>query len=227
MELSFGNCALGCGFGILEGGLCGSCRERLEHELDRFASLRRCEICGAPMLFGDAACAHHGPAWYIDRIGSYRSTLRHVLLAYKKGGDRRLAPVIANLVHDRLSRAWDFLPSSTILVPVPCILASRRRRGWDQMELMVHNLVQTHGYRMARLFVRTGTGEQKALPRQRRIGEASHNYRLAEGPPELYAPRTVIVVDDVMTTGASLRTCLDLASHVFPCKVQGLCVAMH
>ena len=60
-------------------------------------------------------------------------------------------------------------------------------------------------YKVLKILERTGEGEQKKLSKQERLGTQEVAYRLKENVSQI--PESVILLDDVVTTGATLEKC--------------------
>lgn len=107
-----------------------------------------------------------------------------------------------------------------ILVPVPLGKARRKERGFNQVEELIRHAQKSCGGDMdASLLIRVReTVSQVSLPK----AEREANMRGAFGSTRPADPhRTYIVIDDVVTTGATLQAAIDAltaagASHVIP-----------
>ncbi|MFP3959516.1 MAG: ComF family protein [Spirochaetaceae bacterium] len=93
-----------------------------------------------------------------------------------------------------------------LVVPVPASPAGRRRRGFDQSFRLARILERRYGAAVCRALRRTGRRQQKQLDYEAR----SRNLRGAisvarRRQPTL--PKTVLVLDDVFTTGATVNEC--------------------
>jgi ComF family protein len=121
------------------------------------------------------------------------------MAAYKTRKRRSLAPFFAELFARSIERDW---PGRTI-VPVPPRPGKTRRRGWDQVEEIARHL-ERRSCAVARLLERRPSDEQKRLGRGERGANAKRAYFLR---PEASSPRLVLLIDDVVTTGATLDAC--------------------
>ena len=137
----------------------------------------------------------------IERIRSvapHSGVGRSILAAYKFGGLVGLAPFIASRMSEVAPGAGD----SGCVVPVPAARFRQRLRGFDTAEDLARLLSGWTGWPL-----RTGSLVRAGHGRQRGKGR---NTRLAD-PPVIEAREkhegTVLVVDDVVTTGATLTTC--------------------
>jgi ComF family protein len=106
-----------------------------------------------------------------------------------------LAEGMADLVGTDAADAID------VVTWAPTTTARRRRRGFDQAELLARRVARLLGRPCRRLLVRVPGSPQTGLGRaERRVGPRFAFAPAAARPP----PRRVLVVDDVVTTGASL-----------------------
>lgn len=98
----------------------------------------------------------------------------------------------------------DFTKRSTIVVPVPLGATRKRERGFNQVETVVRQALNQHEFILdAALLIRTReTASQVSLSRLERESNMRGAFRAAHtvDPSHLY-----IVVDDVVTTGATLQ----------------------
>jgi len=161
-----------------EAGLCGRCGHRL-------AALEPLRGAGPPGVDRAwSAAAHEGVA-------------RDLVVALKF---RRLLPV-AGLMADRI--AWlapgDMLSGE--VVPVPTSPLRSLVRGFDPAGEIAAALAQRTGLPLRPCLDRSGSGRQVGRRRVERLGRPP---RIQAGGP---APRSVVLVDDVLTTGATVSAC--------------------
>ena len=148
-------------------------------------------------------------------VGNYAEPVRSVLLAYKERGLRVLAPALGGA----LARAVDTAapPGPVLLVPIPSPAAAVRARGGDHMARLAASAATA--LRRTGRWVRVGqvlaahggrpdsVGLDAASRRANRVGA----FRV-RSPAALHggAGPSVVIVDDVVTTGATLAE----AAHV-------------
>lgn len=223
MKHGYGFCRLCHNFNKLHNYVCPLCVARVEALLYQGA---RCTKCGHPLLHGDAVCQCDRNSPFILRIAVYAKEMRHLLLRYKKTGVKRLGYFLAALI-------TRYVPVglTLIIVPVPCSRTSLKIRGWDQMAYIAKIIEHTTTHTVCLLLERRGDSAQKDLPKAQRLTTAPHSYFLNRNQLQLDARQidachAVVVIDDVMTTGATLVTCIAKIKTVIAKPVFGLCLAM-
>jgi len=183
--------------------LCQACRQELSPESRLLAGSSA--DGGAPVRY---AVGFEGPA----------QALVHAL---KYGGRTSIAAELAAL--GRPAAASLCLGGIDALVPVPLHGVRRRERGFDQTELITGALTSLTGVPTDTGCLRRtrATGSQTALPREGRL----ENVRGAfEGRPATCRGRRLLLVDDVVTTGATLASAASALENAGAALV--LCMAV-
>ena len=152
---------------------------------------------------------------------AYEGPLEKAVHRFKYDGWRALAPVLADLVEDRLLA--DARPD-LLVVAVPLHRRRERARGYNQSELLAAELRSWFGLAApdGRLCRQRNTPPQVGLDRLRRYANVDGAF--AWQGPELTG-ETVVVVDDVTTTGATLEACASALRAGGSGRVLGLTVA--
>ncbi len=128
-----------------------------------------------------------------------------VVSAWKYHGLRGLAWPLSRLAVSALSLAISSSRADPLLVPIPLHDRRRRKRGFNQAELLACLLQEEAGFMIDRgLLVRCrATAQQARIPdpesRRRNVADA---FRV-QGTP--VSGRTIILLDDLVTTGATVR----------------------
>ena len=197
-----GRCAA-CG--VRAETLCRRCRVALAH--GRYAA--------GPRLVRPSPCpAHMPPCWAAAGLDG---VLRVLLTAYKDADRRDLAGVLAPLLAAAIRAAMEAprLPEaqpdgprpSVHLVPVPASGRSRRRRGDRPLESLVVGAAELlpGPVRVIRVLrpVRA-TRDQAGLDAEARRVNLAGAMALAPGAVDLLSGHRVVLVDDIVTTGATL-----------------------
>jgi len=219
--------------------LCGALLERPGERLVCGACLaglavRRgpvCPCCGRFLeTAGDPApcgrCLDRPPAFSRHRsAGRHDGALRDVLLLYKYG---RLAPLgrdLAAFVERSPAAGEDLWTGLDAVVPVPLHRTRRRERGFNQSEIVARCLARERDLPViGRALVKT-----RPAPPQTSLaaGERAANVRgaYAVRDPGRIRGLTLIVVDDVFTTGATIGECAAALKGAGAREVRALTVA--
>ena len=185
--------------------------------------------CGVPLGTGvPAPCGRCrrglSPLARGASLGPYEGTLRGVIHDLKYRGRRRLAPVIARaLLAEPAARR--VVQPGAILVPVPLHPRRFRERGFNQAELLARAVGGSTSTPVVTgaLVRRKDTPSQSGLTaaaRRRNVNGAFVVRRRAA-----VGGRVVVLVDDVFTTGATIRACAQALLSAGATEVRSLTVA--
>ena len=185
---------------FFRGGVCGRCWDALPSP-----EPERCARCDETLPGGAGAeecgrCILDPPAFATLRSAApYRGTARDILLAFKFRGADYLAPRMVEAMRRRLDA-----PEADEIAAVPATPRARRARGYHPAEMLAASVARRLGVAFAR-GRRVKTRDTEVQSRLA-LSERARNVRRAyavRGRPA----RRVLLVDDVVTSGATAREC--------------------
>ncbi len=185
-----------CGARAAESNLCDGCRSELP-----YLPHEQCPRCGAQSLGSDmcGACLAHPPAFDAVVVPcAYAFPLDRLIQRFKYTGSLAVAPLLAQLLGERIDRG----ARPDVIIPMPLSSERLRERGFNQSVELARLLAKHSGVPLALdacIRVRHGVA-QSALP----WSERKANIRGAFVCTSDLDGCTVAVVDDVLTSGATL-----------------------
>ncbi len=181
-----------------------------------------CPRCGhnvGPHESDDTGCPRcrgkRFPWHRLIRLGQYSGLLRECVQEVKFTRWRRLGHELGLLLGQSLARALDSAgipPDQCALVPVPCSFRRRLARGIDHTLVLTRGVAAATGLPIRRPLSRAHRPTQLSLPASQRAANVANAIRCRPGP----TPGTLILIDDVTTTRATLLACakaIHKASH--------------
>lgn len=149
---------------------------------------RTCASCRADSLLISVNCAT-----------SYAGVAKELVWSLKFNRAQAAADVMGSYMAQCFGSAT---PEDALIVPVPTAMKRVRRRGYDQAVLIARSYAKHTGRQYAPLLMRQGTQEQKGAGREQRLQQL-HNAFILKSPRTVVG-RRIILIDDVITTGATL-----------------------
>jgi len=192
--------------------LCGACWGRI-----RYVSEPMCACCGLPFAFDTglepaaaalcAGCIREPPRFRKARaVMVYDDGSREAVLALKHGDRTDAAPAYGGW----LARAGaELLAEADCLMPVPLHPARLFRRRYNQSALLAHALGRAAGRPvLADALQRTrNTSSQGTRSRVARLANVQGAFAVRPARQAQVRDRRILLVDDVLTTGATVEAC--------------------
>jgi ComF family protein len=167
----------------------------------------RCMFCGRHLISEIDICleCRDSPVFmHVDSvfpIHRYLLWKKQLMFLWKSGSQRLFSLVFAKMAYQALLEQYPGIP----IVPVPPRLGKIHKTGWDQIAEVALILKNMYRVTVINALVRTEKIQQKKLNRIERLSHLEKAFKLSN--KDLKLPKTVVILDDVMTTGATLEAC--------------------
>lgn len=201
--------------------LCPMCTQQLRTQSFAYRFKQKCPSCGRPLQDRAYPCPFclEGIQAYSPYIGIVSTLLGQ----FKAGGEKVLSQLFVQLYMPMLASI-----ARPVLLPVPASRRGVSDRGYDQMELIVSQLMKRTGYPSLRLFTQKGAGQSKFLSLAERkerhtLSLVPNDKMVAKYKQEGYA---FVLLDDICTTGLTLTTCKRLLYEQYGIEATSLVIAM-
>ena len=206
---------------------CPSCRAEWEK-----AKLCQCARCRLPMM--DCRCSSFAMRRNGNNVllklcsysGEPMGVVKKLVFTLKRNADRRAERFAAYQLHMQIMKyASAYLGADLIITNVP-----RRERGiinygYDQGRMLAKNISRITHIPCSPLLVRERDGsEQKNLGEEERRRNVKGAFSLAKNVGDLKG-KCIILVDDVVTTGASVNECISVLKTAGPAAILPVCIA--
>lgn len=186
----------------VHGNICSICGERVlsSYAVPDSDGLLRCPVCRRIERPFERAVAY----------GSYDGGLRELIHLFKYNGVRPAAGVLGRMLAECLSTLDPCFEQATVtVIPVPLYKGKRRRRGFNQAELIAKAALKLAGER----WQLANEVLQRIRETQSQVGLTNHQRRenmrgaFAVTRAPLVTGRDILLVDDVYTTGTTVSEC--------------------
>jgi len=194
---------LGCGVSGV--WLCENCFKQIP-----FNQSFPCLVCHRPTLQGAThkECRSETSLDGILIASWQTELLKDLVHSFKYENLKILAPQLAEIISRKVDNspllANLFLSEQTLLIPVPLFKARKWDRGYNQAELLAYELARFSPVQLASQAVKRirNTTTQTDLPRLKRLKNIQNAFEVVV--LEEIKNRSIILVDDVTTTGATI-----------------------
>lgn len=199
--------------------LCDACRPQLpylpEGVCERCSAIRTARgVCGG--------CRRLSPVLSSIRAAlAYEGAARTAILTLKFRSGRYLAPLMGDLLRDALAAR----PlHADLIIPVPLTQRRLRERGFNQAELLARQVADAVGGQLlADALAREHRPTQSTLNATARSENLRGAFRSRQG--DAIRGRRVLLVDDVVTTGATVSACADTLARAGAGRISVLAFA--
>lgn len=188
-----------------------------------------CDACGFPFEYEIkdgglcGRCAVKPPAYDRARAAmAYDEGSRALILSFKHGGRTEGLPSFAAQMR-RAGR--ELLTDADLLVPVPLHPSRLIRRRYNQATLLARALTKITPAKFAPdvLFRMRKTESQGRFNARARAENVRGAFDVRD--PEKIKGLNIVLIDDVLTTGATLESCARTLKRAGAARVDGLCLA--
>jgi ComF family protein len=209
-----------------DGNLCLLC----DGQLQQLQDLPFCDRCARPLAQHGFPCPHcRGKGLYpyqqLARLGNFQDPLKNLIYQMKYHRRWTVGEDLADrLLRDQAVR--EFLSSADALVPVPLHPFRHISRGYNQADVIARRLAHAVGRPVLRPAKRLrNTASQTQLrSRTQREENVKNAFALRKGGA--IAGKRIVVVDDVMTSGATLRSLGRVLLNADPASLSAIVLAV-
>lgn len=173
-----------------------------------------CARCGEILTIGNAqvctACVNAPPPFIAAlSIGAYDGTLRGVIHLLKYDSVRPAAQMLGREVAKVLAANSSKVGDDPLILPVPLHRAKDRDRGFNQAEEIANAVKKVTGFAIDRhvLVRKRPTVSQTGMTAHQRRENVRGAFVLRKRGVDIVKGRNIVLVDDVMTTGATAAEC--------------------
>jgi ComF family protein len=191
-----------------------------------------CDRLGIPLPYGletpmiSARAAADPPVYNRARaVASHGGLMRDLAHRLKYGDQQHVVPLLGRLLQDA---GRELLVDRPLLIPIP--LARRRlwQRGFNQAAVLADALHRRSGVRHDPMLLerRRETPSQVGLTREQRKDNMSGAFAIAEGRKDEVKGRNVLLIDDVITTGATIEAAARVLRRAGAARIDALSLTL-
>jgi ComF family protein len=221
-----GSCALCESAAPGSSPLCDSC----ETDLKKLACEASCGLCAMPLVDVEDPCPHCmgkgvRPYERIVRLGTFNDPLKHLIHHLKYHQRWPLAEFLADELLES-ERVKSLMHETDCIVPVPLHRFRQIARGYNQSEVVAKQLAKHCDIPLLRPVVRLRNTETQTHlhSREKRLENLRDAFGLVS--PKGIRGKHVVVVDDVMTTGATLQAIGRVLMEAEPASLSAVILAI-
>lgn len=216
-DLLFPKFCFGCGG---EGvWLCDSCIQSLL-ETDLTPCCPECQRATINFSY----CNEHKVPGGLEGVvvcGEFKGLLREVIHGLKYDGLQELGIFLSDILAEKINAL--LLLEDPIIISVPLHAVRLKERGFNQSDVIAQKLIGV--IRNDLVFRARNTTSQASLDKIDRANNIKDSFRLSPKAPSIIGERSVLLVDDVLTTGATLKELASVVAEARPMRIWATTVA--
>lgn len=207
--------------------LCSSCFVYLSYEPERI-----CLMCNRPSWNGltHPKCIKR---WGIDgtfSVLAYNRAMKRLLFAFKyRPFVSDLHKLLANLFYEGVIQNEVFmkhLVKDSLFVPIPLHSEKMRKRGYNHATLLAREIGDKMGIKVMDVLVRTRkTKSQFLLKKEEREENLQDAFAVKKGAEKVLKNTTIFLIDDLVTTGTTMKEAAKMLKKAGAKEVYGLTLA--
>lgn len=191
--------------------ICNKCSEIFAHIVP---ITMRCKKCGRELISEKNYCIECRENMILQNIDfcfplhSYLLSEKEILHKWKNESIRIFSFFFATILAKTILSNFPNTP----IVPIPPRPNKIKKKGWDQIDDLVFYLKQYKEIKILRILKRETNIQQKKLNRNQRLSHKANVYKINYNyiNKKFIIPQKVILLDDIITTGATLESCGEL-----------------
>jgi len=206
-------------------GLCHSCATDL-----RYIQNNYCQICGYPFELNIGheiscgQCLKKAPTYEKARAIFYYDTLiKNLILKLKHGDMHYVVPFLSQQMHIYIQK---YALEADYIIPVPAHFRRLWFRMYNQTSLLAHEIKKNNHFPvLMQGLKRVKHTTQKNASREKRSEHLKSAFICPPNIQKIIANKRILLIDDVMTSGATVNACAETLMRAGANKVQILTLA--
>lgn len=218
-DLLFPMYCLSCGRSISNRNncVCDSCFSKISPVIDG------CEYCSGRIIDGRCSvCSDR--MWYIEKnicIAEYSGVMKEIIKHYKFHKRKRIYNKFTSQIFDAVKHSGI---QFDLIVPVPMNKKKKWERGFNQSELLARSVAKFYGKQYSSVLKeKNSTGSQKEMGYRERFLHILDRYEVTDRAA--VSGRNVLLLDDVLTTGATINECARILKNAGALRVYSVTMA--
>jgi len=214
-----------CGELLLYGSsnvLCKSCTDLIIHNISTGSNC--CCQCGIPLISETERClsCRTKEINYLSNrsLFRYSGEIKELIYQYKFKGQKNISFLFANFLSGYIFRN----NLKDVIVPVPGRKIVKRQQGWEHIDLIAKILSKKYKLPVIKLLRRSGKKAQKTLNIEKRALNLRNSIKIVKNINTV--PSSVILLDDVFTTGTTINECASILKQAGVKDVSSLTIAI-